>query len=210
MTHFSLCGRRERFAFVVPEGVLATSWGAASTLVATLCPQDNRWTNLAVSTGATVTAKRSQLARPTPDVTGEAPPTEKPHAYEWISALIAVGIVVQFLLAGVGAFGAAGYESHATLGWSVHTLSMVEFVVALIAPRTKRAIGNSAALLAGLTLQVSLPGMRNDSPWLAAFHPVLALAMLVLAARIGARGVRSWRSATGRVTADVGTGWTAS
>jgi hypothetical protein len=110
------------------------------------------------------------------------------------------------LLAGVGAFGASGYERHTALGWSIHTLSMVEFVVVLIAPRTKRAVGDSAALLAALTLQVSLPGMRTDSPWLAAFHPALTLAMLVLAARMGAPVVRPRRCAAGGGTADVGTG----
>lgn len=151
-------------------------------------------------------AERTPSARPTRDVAGEVPPTSKPHAYEWTSALIAVGIVVQFFLAGVGAFGAASYGSHATVGWSIHTLSMVTFVVALFAPRTKRAIGGSAALLAGLTLQVALPGMRVDVPWLAASHPVLALAMLVVAARMGAPVVRSRRGSTGRLRADAGTG----
>jgi len=161
---------------------------------------------LAVSGGATVTAERSHAPRPTPEVIGEDPPTEKPHVYEWISALIALGIVVQFLLAGAGVFGAAGYEHHVTLGWVVHTLSMVGFVVALIAPRTKRSIGTSAALLAGLTLQVSLPELRTDSPWIAAFHPVLALAMLALAARIGSPALRPRRHAAARFTADPGTG----
>jgi len=148
-------------------------------------------------------------ARPAPDITGADPPAGRPHAFQWISALIASGIVVQFLLGGIGVFGAGGYEGHIALGWALHTLSMVEFVVAVVRPRTKQAIGGSAALLVGLTVQVSLPGMRNDAPWLAAFHPLLALAVLLVAARMGApvlRTVLPRRSGTRSSTFGIGSG----
>jgi hypothetical protein len=46
-------------------------------------------------------------------------------------------------------------------------------------------------LLVALTIQVSLPGLRDNAPWLAAFHPVLALVILYLAAKIGMPALRS-------------------
>jgi hypothetical protein len=107
------------------------------------------------------------------------------RVYQWIALIIAGGVIVQFLLAGIGLFGAGSYEAHIQLGWTLHGLAMVGFVVAVVRPRTVQAIIGAAALLVALTIQVSLPGLRNDAPWLAAFHPVMAIAILYLAARIG-------------------------
>ena len=61
------------------------------------------------------------------------------------------------------------------------------FLFALAGPRTGRDIGMSFALLVLATIQIMLPELRDDAPVLAAFHPLLALAIGGLAHAIGRR-----------------------
>ena len=105
--------------------------------------------------------------------------------YHALALLIAAGVFLQFFLAGLGIFGAESFDAHESLGWSIHTASIALFLLALLGPRTGRAIGMSFALLVLLTVQVLLPGLRDDAPGLAALHPVLALFVLGLAVHIG-------------------------
>ena len=60
-------------------------------------------------------------------------------------------------------------------------------VLSILGPRTKTDIVLGVALFVVTTIQTSLPGLRDDAGWLAAFHPVLALAVLGIAAQIGRR-----------------------
>ena len=106
-------------------------------------------------------------------------------AYHWLALLIAVGIVVQVFLAGLGVFGAESFDAHVGFGWMIHTAAILLFILALIGPRTGRAIGISFALLALMTVQIMLVGARDDTPWVAALHPTLALFVLGLALYIG-------------------------
>jgi hypothetical protein len=114
--------------------------------------------------------------------------------YHWVALLILVGGVVQFLLAGAGVFGAESFESHKSLGWILHTASIVVVIAAIVGPRTRRAIVLSIVLFVVFTIQVSLP--QADEPWVAAFHPVLALAILGLAAHIGMPALSRGRGET--------------
>ena len=116
--------------------------------------------------------------------------------YHGLAVLMAVGVVVQFFLAGLGIFGAESFDAHEGLGWSLHTASIAVFVLALLGPRTGRAIGMGFALLALLTIQVLLPGLRDDAPYLAALHPVVALLILGLAFHIGMPLVSRRRAAS--------------
>jgi hypothetical protein len=106
-------------------------------------------------------------------------------AYEGLALFIAVGIVVQVFLAGLGIFGAQSFKAHEDWGVIVHSLSIVVFLLALIGPRTKRAIGLSFGLALLLTIQISLVSFRDDAPGLAALHPVLALFALGVAFHMG-------------------------
>jgi hypothetical protein len=106
-------------------------------------------------------------------------------AYHGLALLMAVGIVVQVFLAGLGIFGAESFSAHEGFGWMLHTASIVVFLLALLGPRTGRTIGLGFGLLALLTVQVMLVGAREDAPYLAALHPVLALFALGLAFHIG-------------------------
>ena len=77
--------------------------------------------------------------------------------------------------------------AYSGLGWGIHTLTIVVLVLAILGPRTRQDIILGVALVVVTTIQTMLPGVRDDAGWLAAFHPVLALAVLGLAAHIGRR-----------------------
>jgi hypothetical protein len=106
-------------------------------------------------------------------------------AYHGLALLIAVGVVVQVFLAGLGIFGAESFDAHEGFGWALHTTAIVLFLLALLGPRTGRTIGLAFGLLVLMTVQIMLVGARDDMPWLAALHPVLALFVLGLALHIG-------------------------
>jgi len=100
--------------------------------------------------------------------------------------IVALG-VLQFFLAGLGFFGSEGFDAHESVGRALHGVTILVVLLAVAGPRTGRDIGMSVVLLLITTLQTFLPELRDDAPWLAAFHPVLALAILGLAAHIGRR-----------------------
>ena len=117
-------------------------------------------------------------------------------AYHWLALLITVGVIVQVFLAGLGIFGAESFSAHESFGWMLHTAAILLFILALIGPRTRAAIGMSFGLLVLMTVQIMLVGARDDTPWVAAFHPVLALFVLGLAFHIGMPALSRRRGAS--------------
>ena len=117
-------------------------------------------------------------------------------AFYALGLLIAVGVVVQVFLAGLGIFGAESFDAHKGFGWIVHTAAIVLFLLALLGPRTGRAIGLGFGLLALMTVQIFLVGARDDTPYVAALHPMLALFVLGLAFHIGMPLVSRRRAAS--------------
>ncbi len=115
-------------------------------------------------------------------------------AYHWIALIITAGLVVQFFLAGVGVFGADSFDAHKGLGWILHTASILILIAAIIGPRDRKSILFSIAFIVVFTIQTMLPAA--DEPWLAAFHPLLALAVLGMAAHIGMPAISRRRGAT--------------
>jgi hypothetical protein len=108
-------------------------------------------------------------------------------AYSAAAWIVAALVLVQFVLAGMGIFGASSFSAHETVGGILHGITVLVFLLAIAGPRTGRDIGMGFALAAITTIQISLPETRDDAPGLAAFHPLLALAVLGLAAHIGSR-----------------------
>ena len=106
-------------------------------------------------------------------------------AYHWVALLIVAGGVVQFLLAGAGVFGAESFDAHEGFGWMLHTAAILVVIGAIVGPRTRQAIVLAVVFFVVFTIQVMLPAAQDDSPWIAAFHPVLALLVLGMAAHIG-------------------------
>jgi Family of unknown function (DUF6220) len=117
-------------------------------------------------------------------------------AYHWLALLIAVGIVVQVFLAGLGIFGAESFEAHKNFGFILHLLSILVFLLAIAGPRTRRTIGMGFGLALLVTIQISLVDARDDAPGLAALHPVLALFALGLAFHIGMPAISRRRGAS--------------
>ena len=68
-------------------------------------------------------------------------------AYYWLALLIAIGIIVQVFLAGLGIFGAESFDAHEDFGWMLHSAGDPAVPARLIGPRTARAIGMSFGLL---------------------------------------------------------------
>ena len=114
-------------------------------------------------------------------------------AYYALALAIAAGVVVQIFLAGLGIFGAESFEAHKGFGWIIHTLAILLFLLALLGPRTRRAIGLSFGLLVLMTVQIAFVNTREDAPYVAALHPVFALLVLGLAVHIGMPLVTSRR-----------------
>ena len=115
--------------------------------------------------------------------------------YYALGLVIAAGVVVQVFLAGLGIFGAESFEAHKSFGWIIHTVAIVLFLLALLGPRTRRAIGLSFGLLVLMTIQIAFVNTREDAPYVAALHPVFALLVLGLAFHIGMPLVTSRRRA---------------
>jgi len=115
--------------------------------------------------------------------------------YYALGLVIAAGVVVQVFLAGLGIFGAESFEAHKSFGWIIHTVAIVLFLLALLGPRTGRAIGLGFGLLLLMTIQIAFVNTREDAPYVAALHPVFALLVLGLAFHIGMPLVTSRRRA---------------
>ena len=100
-------------------------------------------------------------------------------AQRYLTSLIAAAIIVQFFLAGAGAFAATGYAAHRGLGWALLLAAGVELVVALAAVRLVR---HSALLFVVVALQAGLGVLGSDTQaWFGAAHAVNALAVMAAA-----------------------------
>jgi heme A synthase len=72
---------------------------------------------------------------------------------------------------------------HRTLGYLL-VLPVLLLVVLALIRRERRLIGLTAALIVLIIVQVLLPSLRTSVPWLAALHPINALALMGLTAGI--------------------------
>jgi hypothetical protein len=107
-------------------------------------------------------------------------------AFLAIAYLFLVSIVVQFFVAGLGLFvGEENFELHGIFGFTaVHGLSLLLPIAAAIGRTGRRTIGLGLLLFVLVTVQVTLPGLREGVPLIAALHPVNALLIFWLALRI--------------------------
>ena len=94
------------------------------------------------------------------------------------------GLVLQFYLAGMGMFGASNWDAHRAVGYLLALLILVLLVLALIRRGPRRLLGMSALLAVLVIVQVVLPSLRTSVPFVAALHPVNAMALLGVTATI--------------------------
>lgn len=117
------------------------------------------------------------------------------QAYLGLGILFNVGVVVQFFLAGLGIFGAESFAAHRDLGNVLHLATVLLLILALVGRIGRRDVLLTLGLVVLVTVQIALPDTRDDAPGIAAFHPVLALAILGLMANL-VKSVNETRVAT--------------
>lgn len=112
-----------------------------------------------------------------------------------LAVLTLATIAVQFVLAGLGAFG-GGFDPHRTLGYVVGALAVLLLVVVLIARPSAPAIWMSALLVVlTVVVQPVLAQLGGDGDsWFGAMHALNALAVLGITGRLAVSG----RPPTGR------------
>lgn len=106
-------------------------------------------------------------------------------------AAIALGVFLQVYLIGAFIFGAgqASLDAHRTVGFTLHGLEVLVFLVALIAWLPRTDIILSAALAVLGTGQIAL---ASATKWVGALHPLGALFVLVLATVLFRRRRSAW------------------
>lgn len=111
--------------------------------------------------------------------------------FAYLAALLLLGVVVQFFLAGLGVFGIAGHQElddvksldpHRALGHILGAVAILMFLAALVARTSKAKIWVSIviALLAEL-VQSALAGGGEDHHWLGGLHALTGVIILGLA-----------------------------
>ena len=113
----------------------------------------------------------------------------------WLFLLMVMGylaaLLLQVFLAGMALFGAEqDFEPHRNLGYLIHLSPIPIILVAVVARVGPRLLWWTGALFVVQGIQPLLPLMRDDLPWAAALHPVLALVVFWLGATIG---LQAWR-----------------
>lgn len=92
-----------------------------------------------------------------------------------VALIYLVGVVVQFFLAGLGAFGATNYDTHKAFGYVLGILSIGMLVLAIVG-KVPRDLVSLAAVLLGLNV-VQILVVHADIDDIAALHVVNALAI---------------------------------
>ena len=115
-------------------------------------------------------------------------------------ASLFVGLVVlQVFYAGMGLLGGAGMRQHVDFGYFVAMFPLLAVIAAVVA-RAGRLGWWSAGLLLLAQVQSILPWFRDDLPFLAALHPVNALAIFWLGLVIARRAASLARQRPGEST----------
>ena len=114
-----------------------------------------------------------------------------------ISWIFLAMVVLQVFYAGVGLFGAGDMTSHVGFGYLVVLVPLFVLIAAALARAGGRLIGLAAFLLLITFLQPTLAYAREDAPYIAALHPVNALAIAGLGLVIALRAT-AWRARLAR------------
>ncbi len=141
----------------------------------------------------------SSATQPLPPARRVGSPAALRRGAAWLhlalALAIALGVFVQVYLIGAYIFGAgsAALDAHTTVGFTVHALEVLLFLVALVAwlPRADAGFSLLMALLG--TTQIALAEAHG---WTGGLHPLGALLVLVLAAAIVRRDLQRRRHQT--------------
>jgi len=98
--------------------------------------------------------------------------------------LYLLGILAQVFLAGMALFAESPWSNHAGLGYLVHLVTIPILVAALLARLERPMLWWAVALFGIGFVQPLLALFRDDIPVVAAFHPVLAVVVAVIAGKL--------------------------
>jgi hypothetical protein len=107
--------------------------------------------------------------------------------------LVGIGVWVQVYLIGSYLFGADSLDAHKDTGFAVHSLEVLCFVAALLAWRSRAAVGLAFGLGAIGTVQIAL---TESEKYVGGLHALLALVVLVLAVFVVKGGLERRKAAT--------------
>jgi len=114
-------------------------------------------------------------------------------------------VVVQFYLAGAGIFrltgpvkDAASLDPHRILGNILAVLALLLLILTLVARPGRRMVGTAVALFVLTGVEGLIAGTGDSLPYLAAFHLVVAAAILGAGLSLTLLARRSLASHTGR------------
>jgi hypothetical protein len=108
--------------------------------------------------------------------------------HQWLARIFLAGLLLQFYLASTPIFGAGSFQPHRMLGAALTLLVFLFPLLALVGRLGRQLIGLSILLVVLMIVQMMLPSLRGAAPWIAALHPVNALVLMGLSARISRNG----------------------
>jgi hypothetical protein len=121
--------------------------------------------------------------------------TSTRKAYLALAATTTGLVALQFFLAGIGIFGAGSFDTHRFVGFVLlHATTLLMFLVAAFGRLGRSPMIFGGGLLVLIVIQSALPGIGDDAPVIAAFHPLLALVIFVGAVQATQYAAR-WRTA---------------
>jgi len=109
------------------------------------------------------------------------------------ATLLAVGLVLQVFLAGLGVFDDPSFfMTHRDMGYTLEAVALVCLVVAALARAGRSQVGLTALVLGLFFVQSILVGVRDTAPMVAALHPVNGFLILFLSIGLARQ---AWRTA---------------
>ena len=109
--------------------------------------------------------------------------------HQGLARVFLAGLLIEFYLAGAAIFGVGlSFEPHRMLGTGLVILAILFPVLALIGRLGRKLIGFSLVLVLLTIVQMALPSLRGNVPWIAALHPVNALALMGVSAMLRRNG----------------------
>jgi hypothetical protein len=108
--------------------------------------------------------------------------------HQWAARIFLAGLLLQFYLASTAMFGAGSFQPHRMLGGALTVIVFLFPVLALAGRLGRQLVGLSILLVVLAIVQMMLPSLRGAAPWIAGLHPVNALVLMGISARIGRSG----------------------
>lgn len=102
-------------------------------------------------------------------------------AFTVLAAITLLLVLLQFLSAGMGIFGASDFDFHEAIGGALHLPPLLMLIAALVGRLGRFETIASLVLLILIGVQAALPGLRDDAEQLAALHPLVALIIFYIA-----------------------------